>query len=194
MILRPAVLALSAALFATEAHAGGATLEPMNRLHVGASLADSNTSVGVTAGLDSRLSRFIFVDAGVFLSPGELPEARAFSRTDPEPSIDLRHGVYVAPGLRVPHRYGEGINWDLTARGGFSAVWSEDRGMEVMPGGSTLVADPALLAGADGLLRYERLGLRLTQKFFFYKPYASVGLDEVVVRRPLTTIEAVVQW
>jgi hypothetical protein len=41
MILRPAVLALSAALFATEAHAGGATLEPMNRLHVGASLADS---------------------------------------------------------------------------------------------------------------------------------------------------------
>lgn len=191
---RRAVFALSAAFFAGSAQAGGMKLDPQNRIHAGASLADSNTSVGVTLGLDSRLSRFIYVDAGLFLSPGELPEAREFSRTNPEPSIDLRHGVYVAPGLRVPHRYGDGLNWDLTARGGFAAVWSEDRGMDVMPGGTSLVADPALLAGGDGLLRYDKVGLRLTEKVLFYKPYATIGADEVVAVRPLTTIEAVLQW
>src|SRR5262245_38835052 len=75
-------------------------LDPLNRGHVGISFSDENTP-GVNAGLDSRLTRVVFIDVGIFASPMSFPETEVSSEKTAD-FVFLRHGVYVAPGLRLP--------------------------------------------------------------------------------------------
>lgn len=163
-------------------------LEPQTRAHAGLSIADNGLALGLAAGFDSRLTRFIYVDVGGFTSATDAGEA-TFTRDDPKDAIALRHGILVAPGFRVPHRVKGDLSWDIIGRGGFAAVWSEDRSDE-----TSYLASPALLVGADALLRYKKVGLRASVKAFGYQPYVDIIGDDVSLVRPAASLEALYQW
>lgn len=183
-------LATACLLASTAAQANRFSLDPQNRLHAGLSLVNSDLKPGISAGLDSRLSRVFYVDAGGFFTTtddtGRTPPDSVESASD---YFELRHGLYVAPGLRVPHRYGDGLNWDLTGRLGFGAVWSTDASADY-----ALHADPALLGGGDLLLRYEQVGLRVGAKAFAYDAFATGPRQQTGVLRGQYFVEGVIQW
>ena len=164
-------------------------LDPQNRLHGGLSLTDSNLAQGFTIGLDSRMTRLVFVDVGGFGSISPTPEVDADEIEDPTDLVTLRHGLTVTPGVRIPHRYGEGFNWDLTFRGGFGAIWAEDASST-----GPLQVDPALLTGADLLLRHGPLGLRASGRVFGFKTFTKKTKNETPVARPQYAVELVYQW
>lgn len=165
-------------------------LEPQNRIHAGLSMANGGFDLGVSAGFDTRLSQALYVDIGGFATPGDDTGRPELSDVESSSEyFELRHGVYVAPGLRVPHRYGDGLNWDVMGRLGFGGVWSVD-------GSNTweTTADPALLAGLDVFLMYKVVGLRLSSKGYLYEGYAAGVSDDTPVFRPQTSVEAVFEW
>ena len=183
------------ALFSVDAHARRVSLDPQNRVHAGVSYAD--TAVGLTGGFDSRLTRLVFVDVGGFLSPIALEEDLLADGLTPEEYVFLRHGLYVAPGLRVPHRQPQAFTWDVLGRAGFGAVWSND----VHPDNSLprdelyqMEIDPALLAGLELLLRKDALGARLGAKGVYFNTYSQEAKDELSILRPVFTAEFVYQW
>lgn len=182
------LLIIGALFISSSAWAWVMPLDPQNRVHTGLSLTDSALAPGVIVGLDSRMTRLIFVDVGGF---GTLTEPIDIDPDGVEPAelITLRHGLTVTPGLRIPHRYGEGWNWDLTLRGGFGAVWATDASDD----NSTQV-DPALLTGADLLLRKGALGVRTTGRVFGFKPFTKDNREEIPMIRPQFAVEFVYQW
>lgn len=165
-------------------------LDPLNRVHAGLSVADFG-NIGVGGGFDSRLTRLVYVDLGAYMSAtaptGDTPTGDP--RTTPEEWFSLRHGLYVTPGLRIPHRYKGDFTWDLTGRLGFGVVWVEDAAYE-----DTLYINPALIGGADLLLRKDKIGLRLSGKAQSFKAYANAIRDDVQLVRPQFGAEAVYQW
>ncbi len=164
-------------------------LDPQNRAHAGLSLTDSSLSRGFTFGLDSRMTRLVYVDVGGFASLSPLAETDPDSVEDPTDLISLRHGLTVTPGFRIPHRYNEGFNWDLTFRGGFGAIWAQDASST-----GPLQVDPALLTGADLLLRYGAVGLRTSGRVFGFKTFTKKTKNETPVARPQYSVEVVIQW
>ena len=165
-------------------------LDPLNRVHLGLSLADRG-NMGIGAGFDSRLTRLVYVDLGAYMSPmspsGDTPTSDP--REVPEDWFSMRHGLYVTPGLRVPHRYKGDITWDVTGRLGFGVVWVEDAAYD-----NTLYINPAIVGGADLLLRKDKIGLRLSGKAQSFKAYAHTIRDDVHLVRPQFGAEAVYQW
>jgi hypothetical protein len=171
-------------------------LDPLNRVHLGVSFSDENT-FGINGGLDSRLTRLVFIDMGGFASPVPFPDdVNASPDDEANDTVFLRHGIYVAPGLRVPHREKEGLQWDVIARGGFGGVWSTD----VNPDSATLdgqyevEANPAVLAGLDLQLRKDHFGLRLGGKEYFFKVFSGPSREDVVLLKPQFVGELVYQW
>lgn len=189
-------VALLALLWCLPAQARRLALEPENRIHLGAALTDS-TSLGVFGGLDSRLTRVVYVDVGGFVSPIPLADDIVPATDDGRDYIFLRHGIYVGPGLRLPHRQPASFQWDVTGRLGFAAVWSND----VHPDNSTtpnerfeIEADPALLGGIEGLIRKDSVGLKLSARGYLFRPFSQFeGLD-LVLLRPQYIAEFVYQW
>lgn len=183
------------ALVPSAALAGRVPMDPLNRIHVGASAADGASNLGVMAGLDSRLTRLIHVDAGLFLSADE-PQVVEVDplKDDPKSFYSLRHGVYVAPGLRVPHRYGDGFNWDLIGRGGFGVIWAADASQVAPAGGVLTMSEASLLGGADLLLRYNKVGVRFSGKAFVFNTYAPAARQQVTVARPQAGVELMYQF
>ena len=171
-------------------------MEPQNRAHLGVSLLDGSSAYGLSGGLDSRLTRFVYVDVGGFMTAFS-PELSAPSAEETVTSdwVRMRHSLWAAPGVRIPHRYGEGINWDVFFRAGFGVVWSEDLSAD-----SDWLANAAGLGGIDLLLRKDRVGLRASGKVFGYRPYPAVAYreswtaDELSVFSPQLAIEGVYQW
>lgn len=171
-------------------------LDPQTRLHMGLSLNNGVESKGITGGMDSRLSRFISIDVSGFISASE-----TFTLTPDESDstvsdwVTLRHGLYAAPGIRVPHRYGEGLVWDLFFRVGFGSVWSQDASNEY-----DWLFDAALLGGVDALVRQGPIGVRVAAKGFFYKTYPNIAWtknwsgSELLVMSPQVTVEALYQF
>jgi hypothetical protein len=182
------LLAITALFISSSAQAWVMPLDPQNRIHTGLSLTDSTLAPGVIIGLDSRMTRLIFVDVGGFGTLSE-PVDVDLDTAEPEDLIFLRHGLTVTPGLRIPHRYGEGLNWDLTLRGGFGAVWASDASSD-----NATQVDPALLTGADIFLRKEAFGFRATARVFGFKPFTRDTREEVPMLRPQLAAEVVFQW
>lgn len=175
--------------------AGRAPMDPLNRIHAGVSAADGTANFGAMAGLDSRLTRLIHVDAGVFVSADEPVRVQVDPQEDdPKTFYSLRHGVYVAPGLRVPHRYGDGFNWDFIGRGGFGVVWAADSSQEAPTGGVLTVSEASLLGGADLLLRYDKIGVRFSGKAFIFNTYAPEARAQALVVRPQAGVELMYQF
>ena len=176
-------------LFGSRAEAWVLPLDPQNRIHAGLSMTDSSLHPGGIMGLDSRMTRLIYVDVGGFVSLDSAPEVELASIENDSEFINLRHGITVTPGVRIPHRYSEGINWDFTFRAGFAAVWSSDASSS-----GVLQVDPALIGGVDFLLRRDAVGLRLGARMFGLKPYVNHTGTDAVVLRPQTSVEFVYQW
>ena len=183
-------------LVSLPAFAGHEALDPLNRGHLGVSFSDENT-FGLNGGLDSRLTRIVFIDMGAFASPVPFPDdVNVSAEADPSDSVFLRHGIYVAPGLRIPHREKDGIQWDVIARGGFGGVWSTDINPEssTMDGEHEVEADPAGLAGLDLQLRKDHFGIRLAGKEYIFKVFSMSLREDVVLFKPQFAGELLYQW
>lgn len=170
-------------------------MEPQNRAHFGASIVDLD-AIGISAGLDSRLTRFMYVDVGGFASASAqdlaVPTSDDAGISD---YVKTRHSLWVAPGFRIPHRYGDGLRWDLFLRGGFGVVWSQDLSNE-----GNYLTNPAGLGGADFMLQKGKVGARVSGKVFAYRAFPNVafyekwGASELGVISNQITVEAIYQW
>lgn len=161
-------------VLASPAYAGSAALEPQIRLHAGLSVVGDNLApFGVTGGLDARLTRLINIDVGGFGSPVAIPETEVQDQDNPTDYFHLRHGVYVAPGIRIPHAQPKALAWDIFFRGGAGVVWSAnlEPGANVLDAGLAYPVDPAPagFAGADLTLRGAKLGVRLSGRAWMYE-------------------------
>ncbi|MEL6342270.1 MAG: hypothetical protein AAFV53_04005 [Myxococcota bacterium] len=194
MTMMRGIAALWVMLWSTAAHAR-VILKPQNQLHLGVSAVDPIDAYGLSVGMDSRLTRFIHIDVGGFAS---LSDADFFEPEAAEVADDyvrMRHSLWVAPGLRMPHRYGDGLNWDLFFRGGFGVVWSQDLSTD-----DIFLVNLAGIGGADFLLRKDRVGVRLSGKGFWYRAFPTVARTEGWANRDLrvfatqVALEAVYQW
>ena len=172
-------------------------LESLNRLHGGLALTDNITGLGGVVGLDSRLTRLVFVDLGGFFTPGNQQFDPSVNPEQQEPKewYTLRNGLYAAPGMRIPHRYKDGFNWDLIGRAGFAALWIADESQRIIPNDEALVySEAALLLGADVLFRFDEIGVRLSGKAYGWQAYSPVKQAESSTIRPQFTLEGVYQF
>lgn len=189
--------AFAATLLSTPATAGRMPMDSLNRVHAGVAVSDNATGLGAVGGMDSRLTRLIFVDIGGFWSGGAQSYDSEIDPDTQEPGdwYTMRHGLYAAPGLRIPHRYSDGLNWDVIGRAGFAALWISDVSQRRIPGEDALMySEPALLLGADVLLRYDKVGVRMAAKGYGWRTYSPVANVESGVVRPQFTLEGVVQF
>lgn len=198
-MLRSLLLSALLAVAGSAAHAARPMLDPQNRLHAGVSVSGGARfdvpSLGPALGFDSRMTRLVSVDVGGFFSPaplGDVPE----SFDDAGSSIYLRHGLYVAPGFRLPHRSGDGLNWDVLLRVGFAGAWWTDaQSRQTRLGDDYLTGlDPAALGGLDFVLRKGSLGGRVSVREYGFRPFSEVSLTNVLVARPQGTAELFYQW
>ncbi len=163
-------------------------LDPQNRLHLGLNMVEG-FNLGVTGGLDTRLTRVIYVDVGGFVSTMPPVEGTLDPINNPEDWINLRHSLYLTPGLRLPHRSSAGFTWDLTARVGAGSVWSTDHSVV-----ETVQSDVGLISGGDFIIRYEQFGMRMSGKALYFRPFSLVVRDELSLIRPQFALEALYQW
>lgn len=191
-----ALLPLALMLLGGPAHARRLPLDPENRVHLGAALSD-NVTLGVFGGLDSRLTRVVSVDVGGFVSPIPLPDDIVPDSEDGRDYVFMRHGVYVAPGLRIPHRQGEFLQWDIFGRPGFAALFTND----VHPDNGTTpnerfqtVATPSLFGAAELLLRKDAVGVRLSGRAYLFRQFSAFENADLLLVRPQYTAELVYQF
>jgi hypothetical protein len=186
-------------LLVSTAFAGRPALEPQIKLHGGLSMVAAPAPAGFILGMDSRLTRFVWVDLGAFASVAPLPAAADLDLTGDDPSdfFRLRHSIYVLPGFRIPHPQPKAFTWDLVLRGGPSVVWSADltpNDPRTTPNTeSFLEIDVSGLAGVDLLVQRERIGLKGGAKFFALTPFYEDTWTDVLITGPQWSVELVYQ-
>ena len=186
---------LVAWLLVPSAHATTMALEPQVRVHAGGSWVSGDAGLGVTAGFDARMTRLVAMDLGAFASPTALPE-EATSELLPE-SARLRHGVYLTPGVRIPHPQPRSWAWELFLRAGGGVAWTVDASQKVPLDGETVyVTKPGMAGcgGADALVRYGKVGARVAARAWVFEGTQSSPLRNFTIVRPQITAEALVQW
>ena len=162
------------------------SLKPLNRISAGASYVD--TSMGVSASFESRLTHVIYLNIGGFRSLSDLE----FEGEELKDQLKLRHGIWAAPGIRFPHRYNKGvnaINLDLVARAGFGCFF-----IAVADKPDAFNMEPGAVFGADFILSFRNVGLRLSGKGVYQKAYASTVDQALVLISPLTSLEFYTQF
>ena len=142
-------------------------LPPLVRIHGGASLVEAPAPLGAQVGMDTRLTRLVLVDLGAFYSPGD-PTAWT-PPTDPSAAdwFRTRHGISVAPGVRIPHQQPKAFTYEIIVRVGMNVLFLADLNPETHVSGSADYAQTALAAasgGADLLLQRGAPGLRLASE------------------------------
>lgn len=183
-------------------------LEPEIKVHAGASILEGPNGVGVVLGADSRLTRFVYIDIGGVVSPVALPPLYALEEEDLEPReyFRLRHALYVAPGLRIPHRQPTKVHWEVIGRLGPAMVWSADISpasdhnsggysdrLEFDAGGVTGI-DVMLLQGRAARPDMGRVGVRASGRVFFFNPFYEDQFDDILMWSPQFGIEAVYEF
>ena len=161
-------------------------LQPQNRISTG--LAWTDGSLGLATSFDSRLSQIIYVNVGGFrsLKKSEMTPIE----DDPQSWVALRHGLWAAPGFRIPHRYKKnGINWDLILRGGFGSIF-----VDLFDQDDSAIMELAGLYGIDFLLRKKKMGIRSTAKIFSAHPYIYEFREKIWMHRLHATAEIFYQW
>lgn len=177
-----------------DAEAASVGLEPQNRFHLGLSMVQGPGPAGVSAGFDSRLTRVVAIDLGLFVTPGQIPTDWTNDSGNYADNFRLRHGVYFMPGLRIPHPQPKEWAWDIYVRGGAGVLWTAnldpivaDSAMAVRPGaGGSL--------GLDGLVRVGQFGLRPYAQGWLFGALRISPDETYVLVRPHYGIEGVVQW
>jgi hypothetical protein len=187
MMWKPLLFLLAlCGLVSTEAQAGRPALDPLSRLHVGASYTDS---LGVGLGFDSRMTNLIWMDVGAFMTTSDPESGLSSANSAGDDTWMLRHSIYLAPGFRLPHKQPESIQWDIFARGGFSGVWAADAASDFAQ-----VSNLGLFTGGEVLVKSGSVGIRLSGKLFYFKPYSKTQRIEATVYRPQYGAEAVYQF
>lgn len=155
-------------------------LEPQNRLYAG--VVQSDGGFGGTVSIESRLTQLITINMGGFVStPVHYGDGES---SDEQDWVSLNHGLWAAPGWRIPHRYGKGnLNWDIVGRAGFACVFTTDAFREDL-----YLIDPAGIVGLDGYIRYKVsedniIGLRMSNKMFAYQPDLTRTLKGLPIQR-----------
>lgn len=161
-------------------------LEPQNRLYTG--VVQSDGGLGATVSIESRLTQLITINMGGFVStPTHYGDVES---RDEQDWVLLNHGLWAAPGWRIPHRYGKGkVNWDIVGRAGFACVFTTDAFRDDL-----YLIDPAGLVGLDGYVQYKvsednTIGLRVSNKVFAYQPDLTRTLTGLPVQRLQHSIE-----
>ena len=179
------------------ANAATLALDPQNRLHVGLSYvqgAPGAAPFGVTAGFDSRLTRLIAIDFGAFTSPIALADGLGEDAELPT-SAYLRHGIYVTPGIRIPHPQPRAWAWEVFLRAGAGVAWTADVASNSQAGDRYFMeTDMAGIAGADALARFGRFGVRAAGKAWMYDQTQTSPLETFFLARGQWTVEALMQW
>ena len=169
-----------------EASAVRLAMDPQNAVFTGFSYSDGGR--GISLGLESRLTQLIYINMGGFTSI--VPRVGDIDSREPSDWISMNHGIWAAPGWRVPHRYTKGaFQWDIMFRAGFACLFSKDVNREDLP-----LFDPAALLGTDFYLRWHNLGLRWSNKLFLYEPETPKTLEAVPLQRPQSSLEFFIQW
>ena len=183
-----------ALLFST-ALAGRPPLEPQIQVHGGLSLVQTPARTGGMLGMDSRLTRFVWVDLGAFVTLAPLPAPNELDLTGSEAAdfFRLRHSIYILPGFRIPHPQPSGFSWEVLVRGGPAVVWSADlapNDPRTTPNTQPfLEVDVSGMAGLDLKLQREHVGLRGSAKFFALTPFSEKAWTDVLITGPQVGVE-----
>lgn len=172
-------------------------LEPQDRIHVGVSVVDSPAPVGIMGGFDSRLTRVVAIDIGGFGTLQRMPLGVASEDADYRTYFELRHGLYIMPGLRIPHPQPKSWAFDLFLRAGGGAVWvaNTDPTHPGFDGANYVVTPgPAAMAGADGIVRFGSFGLRLSGKAVGFSASRDAGDEAWFLVHSQWGAEGFVQW
>ena len=179
------LIAMSLLVMGADVHARAMPLEPQNRLHFGGNWTPGSNSLDI--GFDSRMTQLISIDVGSFMSP----TAPVATSEDPEGSEAwvLRHGLYVDPGFRIPHRHEGDLHWDVFVRAGFGPVWVADAESDF-----SIETNPSLNTGLDFMLSSGSWGMRMTGRAYYFKPYSKYQKIEVSVLRPQVGLQVYHQF
>ena len=190
------IAAVAACLLPRLAMAQAMSMDPMNRLHAGGVVVQGPSGMGMSLGLDSRLTRLVFVDVGAFASPVSLPADAWDGEGDAVDALRLRHGITLSPGIRIPHAQPASFSYDFVLRLGTAAAWVADLSEPVGDFGPPyeVFALAAGFAGADLSLLRGHFGLRIGYRQFLFVPFVFEELSDVVVTRPMGQVEAVWQF
>lgn len=197
-------LALVGLFAPQDAWASRPAMDPRIRAHAGVSITEGPAGVGVIGGFDSRLTNKIYVDLGAIYSPGavaadyQVPDGIAERR-----HYSLRHTIYVAPGLRIPHIQPVAFDWDVLLRAGPAMVWTKDLDQTDRPGlsGGDLEFDAAALGAVEGIIKAKQsgskvkgVGLKASARVFVVNPFQESSRNEVVVWAPQFGVEALYEF
>ncbi|MSQ01517.1 MAG: hypothetical protein EXR71_06445 [Myxococcales bacterium] len=177
--------------------ASAATLEPQVRIHLGANYVGGPAPFGVSAGMDARLTRLVGIDLGGFVTPGTIAEEDRITRSNNADYFSLRHGIYFAPGLRIPHPQPRRWAWEIFIRAGAGAVWYAD----TKPGAYSLDGDeyPVTAAmggmgGADAFVRVGIWGVRVAGRAWLYEGQHPQSSTPALLVQPQVSLEGIVQF
>ena len=178
------------------AEAAGNVMEPRVRAHAGAFMTQGPSGIGVTGGLESRLSRMIYVDLGALYNPVDITTANDLDGATTKGPFLARHVLYLTPGLRIPHRQPEGFRWDVNFRLGPGVLWSAYVGDSLNPEQilEELEADVALITGADLGILVGRFGVRLSGRLVTARPYHKSTQLETAFYAPFGLLEGFYQF
>ncbi len=184
--------------------AAGAALEPQVRLHVGANYVGGPSPFGLSLGMDARLTRIVGIDLGGFATPVPIGAEHITLEEDDSDYFHLRHAVYVAPGLRIPHPQPRTWAWEFFVRGGGGVIWFAD----TTPGFADTTpdvadADEAQYAvtpgiggfgGADAFVRFGHFGVRVLGRAWVYEGQHRQPADPALLVQPQLAVEGIVQF
>jgi hypothetical protein len=182
--------------FAPAAQAAGNVMEPRVRAHAGAFMTQGPSGIGLTGGLESRLSRVIYVDLGALYNPVDITTANDLDGATTAESFLVRHVIYLMPGLRIPHRQPDGFRWDVNFRLGPGVLWTAYVGDSLNPEQilEELEADVALIGGADLGIQVGRFGARLSGRVVAARPYHKGTQLETPLYAPVGLLEGFYQF
>jgi hypothetical protein len=193
-------LVTSLLVFFAPAHAQSMALEPQVRGHLGLNVVDGPSGIGVTGGMDARLTRLFALDVGAFVSPLPIGDDYTWDGATDAGTPDyyrLRHGVYATPGLRIPHPQPKTWAWDVFLRGGGGVIWTTNLAPSAVANEGTndaVRADLGGVVGADALVRFGRFGVRAFGKAWMFDVVQTTPTKTFFLVRPQYGLEALVQW
>jgi len=190
------LLILATSLLLTQtAQAAGNSMSPRVRAHLGAAITEGPNGVGVIGGMESRLSRLIYVDLGAMYNPVSLSPDDLGGMEFSQPFL-VRDYIYIMPGLRIPHKQPVNFQWDLNVRAGPAVLWSAYVGNVLNPETlyDALEMDVSMLAGADLGLMFGQVGVRFSGRVVLAMPFDQSQGKGVFIAVPQGGLEAFYQF
>ena len=182
-------------LWVMPAQAAGNSMNPRIRAHVGAVITEGPNPIGITGGMESRMSRLLYVDLGAMVNPASI---RLEELGDQEFSQDflVRDYIYIMPGLRIPHKQPVNFQWDINLRAGPAVLWTAYVGDVLNPETlyDELEMDVSMLTGADLGLMFGSMGVRFSGRVVLAMPFDQARGTGQFIWVPQGGIEAFYQF